>query len=630
MPVYRPSAQVRLQLRLDNYTEQGRLASSMLLPTTDALGGASVAASAVDALAENQAQRTMLGSAKSKLSGKEFGAQKAALDASRSAIQNSVGPKVLQKPEGLSGGTSDEETVVFTVLPQSCSIERNNIVDPDTAEVILDYKDVPLDPRIIRSCLITITIGTVDAGSYRDGVVSRQVRDSDGMLTSVVERQPDEELRFGNTQSRFVGFVDEWEIELGESGDQVVLKCRDVSALLKDDRLPSGVAIDLSMPIVSGIEDLLARDDDFGKPLFPSARGMKVYFGLPTELGDVRKLVEDKGPVPGELLAVTQKVRKGKQAKSAKSGDHEDSLWDHIVVTAQKMGLVPFVRGFVLFLAKPETIYGQIEGGRKMVYGRNLSELKFTRKLGGVMADTIEIRSFDPDIGRTRWARYPVLNNEPSSGILNDPNSPQPVTSRPNKLSPTGKPTEAVKVFSVPRIVDLEVLQSVARQTFEQIARQEIEGSFTTEDLDSFRDPTEESNLPSADLLELMPGDPVTILVAPMDPTTVGDPFAQVEKSGKDVGVTSQEIASFTQSRRQQYLQGLGMSPKTAARIAKASEQIPLANTFKAAYVNIDYSVDDGVTIECSFYNYITVREEEGATPTGSVSGSITEAAKKL
>ena len=171
----------------------------------------------------------------------------------------------------------------------------------------------------MRSCLITVTIGTVDAGQYRDGVVNKHTRKSDQMLESIVERQADEEIRFTGSQSRFVGFVDEWTIEFGDD-DTVELKCRDLSALLKDERLPAGVAIDLTKPIMDGIKDLIERKDDDGKQLFPSAIGMNQFFGTPEEFAiqGFKSGAEGKGPIPQDSIAETHKSRGGKKSKAMK------------------------------------------------------------------------------------------------------------------------------------------------------------------------------------------------------------------------------------------------------------------------------------------------------------------------
>lgn len=622
MTVYYPSAQVRLQIRIDDYTDEEQLADQLQRPT--AAGGYNVKNNATregraDSLRRNQEAQKSLNASRANTSQNEYSAQKALLDAQRKKLQTESLPGQVisaQLPGAVDGSELDEQNIILSTLPISGTIERNNIQDPDTCQITLDFRDVPVDPRIVRSCLVVFTIGAVDAGDYKDGVVNRETRLSDNLPTSIVERTVGEETRFAGGSSRFVGFVDEWTIEFSEDGDKLELNCRDVTALLKDERLPAGVGIDLTKPIIEGVRDLIERKDDFGKQLFPGAVGLNVFFGTPEQL-QARGFVsggEDLGPVPQDSVSDAHKSRGGKKSKAQRNGDKKDSVWDHIVTTCQKLGLIPFMRNFVLFITEPQTLYSQIENGRKMVYGRNLSELKFARKMGGVRADTIEIRSFDPDIGRSRWARYPVLKNEPSSGILGDPKSDQPVVSRPGKVSPTGTPQESVQVYQIPRINDLKLLENVARQTFEEIARQEIEGSFSTEDMDSFKLEADETKLPEFDLLTLQAGEPITILVAPSDDVAQGDSFQQTPKAGKQSSSSAQEINSFTASRRKQYLKSLGLSEEKAQRLALAAEQIPLANTFKAAYVNINYDVEDGVGIECSFYNYITVRENPRGT----------------
>lgn len=638
MPVYYPSAQVRLQMYLDDYTNEEQLANK--LRNAAARYGTNVPATQSgrgDALAENQSQRAATNRAAAVTAPNATAAQRSYVNEQRANIQraNLSGQPVGVGKAGAFEGQGSERGVAFAVLPQSCTIERNGILDPSTGSVILDFKDVPIDPRILRSCLVTVTIGTVTAGDYRDGIINRQTRKSDGLFTSIVERTAGEETRFTGTQSRFVGMADEWMVELSESGDTVEIRCRDISALIKDQRLPKGVSIDLNLPLVEGIKNLFARLDDDGKQLFPLLVGFPIFFGTPEEYAaqGSKATNPNLGPTPGESLPETSKTRGGKQAKAQKQGDQEDSVWDHIVVVCQKLGLVPFVKGFVLFVTKPQTVYDQVANGRKMVYGRNLTNLKFARKIGAVQADTIEVRSFDADIDQTRWARHPVIAGEPTSGILNDPASPQPARSRPTKVSPIGQPDESVRVLSVPRITDLEVLEDIARQTFQEIARQEVEGSFSTDDLDSFKDPEDPGDdLPPADLLALEPGEPISILIAPPRTSAAqGDPFQQTEVDGKQTQTNAQELFSQSAATRSDYLKQLGISAETAQRLAQAADQIPLANTFKAAYVNISYDIDSGISMEVSFYNYITVREEAGQQPAvGATSGSITDAIKKV
>ena len=84
------------------------------------------------------------------------------------------------------------------------------------------------------------------------------------------------------------------------------------------------------------------------------------------------------------------------------------TVWDHIVDTVVASGFIPIVRGMRMYIIEPRTFYQSTAKAKKIVYGRNLIDLQFARKLGGISkVPTIEVRCPDPDIGRTRWARAP-------------------------------------------------------------------------------------------------------------------------------------------------------------------------------------------------------------------------------
>lgn len=620
MSVSYPSAQVRLQIRIDEVADNDDLKSKL-----DRGGGSTAGltlpatkAGREAALQQNRIAQDQLGQQRTKLPSATYRQRKALLDAERTALQKqdqeAAGGNSAPRPDGLEANPEDARNIIFATLPLHVAIERNSIRDADTCSVTLDFKDVPVDPRIIRAALLTVTMGTVNADDYANGVLANEVRSSDGMFTSIVERRPDEELRITNTRTRFVGFIDEWRTEHTESGEVIMLQCRDLTAMLIDQRLPDGVSINMVRPIDEGVRELVNT--------FPQMRNMKVFFGTPTDF-DARRFAttaSQPGPIPADAQAEVQKSRKGQSKK--KREDKETSVWDHIVTTAQKLGLVAFVRGFVIFISEPRNLYRQVQQKQKrMVYGINILTLNMARKLGAITTNTIEVRSYDPDIGRTRWARFPVLDNEPSSGILGDPNSPQPVTSRPNKISPSGTPTETVQTFVVPGVTDQARLETIAEGTWEEIGRQEIEGSFVTHDLDSFRqanDPTAEL-LPTDDLLDLQAGDPITL--------AIGRPPKETDIPTTVLQASQNESAA----ERAAFLESIGVTPRTAQRLALAQEQTRLLETFRAGYVNIEYSVDDGVQISVSFANFITIREtgEEDDNETSdaqSTPDNITEA----
>lgn len=572
------------------------------------------------ALASNRARRRLLEQGRGNLSPEARRRELSSLDQERAKLQRQIASRSdaqdLPNAVDESKGAQDDLTVIFATLPQSVEVERNSLKDANVAKVTLDFRDVPVDPRIIRACFVSIAMGSVEADEYEDGVVRGATRE-DGSLTSLVGRNPGQELDFNST-TRFTGFVDEWLVSYGDEGDTVELKCRDVSGVMRDQKMfdpKTGrpVRMDLNKPIAQGTQELLDT--------FPATRGIKVVFGTPTDPDDPLAVVEpDFGPVPASVMPRTAKPRKGKQPKARKKTE-EQSVWDQVLDVTGRLGLVPVLRSFTLYLLEPRVVFADLTRARRMIWGRNVSSLKFARKLGGVRSDTIEVRSPDPTIGRTRWARFPVLAGEPRSGILGKPGSPQPVTSRPNKVSPNGTVQETVRTVSVRSVSDQETLERIAENAFNEIGRQEIEGSLETDDLDSYESERE------ADLLALEPGEPVQVLVA--QPGEVTNP-TEAPVADKPDSVTSnlQELQTQSIARRVDFLVELGIARATAERLAVAQEKVALISTFRAHHVTLSWDVEDGLSIGVDFFNFVVVRDAPGdADGRSTAPVSLTEAA---
>lgn len=578
MPVYYPSARVRLKVRLDEFGPYQGLKSLEKKPEDNPANTGGSGKSIAQRRREHDEKRIALERKRRRLSPQAFRREARELDSELDAIDADASRDDLA--EAIKGGKADPNVVEFDCLPIDASIRRNNILDADTATVTIDYRDLPLDPRAVRAAYLEITIGAVDENSHAAGMTGSS---GDGGILSLVGRS-------GSTVGQqFVGFADEWSIEHGEDGSTVTLECKDLSTILRGVKLPPGQAIDLTKPIAVGIQELIDKA--------PGAKGLRVFYGPPGQ-----ELQPSESPVPGEKLP---EKRQGKKRKRQARRSKKESLYDHVIIACNKLGLVPVFRGFSLWIVQPRglTTLGTSQPLiRRMVWGRNLANLKFARKLTGVTVPTIEVRSPDPTIGRTRWARHPVAQGEPTSGIIGQPGSPQPTRSRESKVGPGGKPDEDVLVQSVQGVSDLATLEDIARGAYEQIARQEIEATFETYDLESFDRPFE------LDLLRLNPGDPVAILVAPEnDQAPTGEDTGSVQPSTSVL----QELTAQSVERRADYLRGIGYSPENAKRIATVQEKIGLANTFRVSYANFTWSSDDGLKIEATLQNYIAVREDE-------------------
>lgn len=592
MATFRPSCRSRLQLRIDEGEDVERLRAALeqdnpdgatvtdTVPTTE-LGRS-------QELSKNRARKRLVTRERGRISSTELTERTSRLDTRRSELQLAGADQ--EKIQGIEDLLGDDLTIGIDLIPISASVMRNGLMEADEATVEFDFRTAPIDPRVLRAVFMDLVIGTVSAADFAAGVSGATV---EGDPLSLVSRVDGQEVRQGST-TRFVGFVDTWDTMASDDGDTISVRARDMTGPLIDRKLPTGITIDLSIPLADGIQNLVNE--------FATTRGMKVVFGSPDETGLTER--GDRGPVPAATTPKTRKARRGRQTRRAKSGDQGMTVWDHIVDTVVAAGYLPIVRGMQLYIIEPRTFYANTANAKKMVYGRNLIDLQFARKLGGVSkVPTIEVRCPDPDQGRTRWARAPVKAGQRASGVfgINDP----PRATRANSVSSGGAVGEEIKVIPVSGINDGAALERVAQSLFEQIGRQETEGSFSTADITTFDSEDE------GDLLALQPGDPVEILIAPLNDATSGD---STNTMGGGSVSSLQELQSFTVRRRTEFLQSLGYPEAVATRLAIAQEQTNLQTTFRVQDVSIDWSQEDGISVECDFINFLVVRESPNAS----------------
>jgi len=164
-------------------------------------------------------------------------------------------------------------------------------------------------------------------------------------------------------------------------------------------------------------------------------------------------------------------------------------------------------------------------------------------------------------------------------------------------VPPSGSnPDESIHVHLVSGVSDPERLGLIARGLFEEVGRQEIEGSFSTNDPWSY-----DGTPADPDLLTLRAGDAITILVA------------GTEEGSEEVGssTTLARIQAMDRARRIDYMTTLGWTRDVAARFADLQEASGFQTTFRVQDVALNWDNESGLRITVSFINYIVIREEE-------------------
>jgi hypothetical protein len=137
----------------------------------------------------------------------------------------------------------------------------------------------------------------------------------------------------------------------------------------------------------------------------------------------------------------------------------------------------------------------------------------------------------------------------------------------------------------------------VARNAFEQIGRQEISGTFETDEVTSYDAPED-----AADLLAMNAGDAVELLMAQADSTD-----AAQEAAG--TASTMAEIQAMDRARRADYMVALGWPRAVAERFAALQDATGFQTVFRVQRVTLRFS-EEGFSLSCDFINYVTVRED--------------------
>lgn len=245
-----------------------------------------------------------------------------------------------------SGG----DVAAYEVIPRSVDIERNSVREADTATVEIDYRDLPLDPRMVRSLLVAVFLG--DAGA------------------------PDRALDLNSDAFRaFIGFVDEPATTLEGGGDTVKLTARDYTSLFLDQPW-SGASVDLRASLAAIVKRIVA--------LTPGTDDLKV--AMATGVDDAN------------LATVT-----GRTSWTPRNA--KDDTWSVLSDLCGLLGLIPLVQGDELQIIEPARV---ADASAVMCYGENVERLTYSRRLNEVKSYQVLVRAWDEQARTAREALYPT------------------------------------------------------------------------------------------------------------------------------------------------------------------------------------------------------------------------------
>ena len=252
--------------------------------------------------------------------------------------------------DGEGGGEDRFER--FSITPRSVEWNRNTMREADTFSLELDYRDLPLDPRAIRSLRVDIIAGDVE-----DPRLALSEGDGD--------------------KHRFSGLADTTETVLDSGGEVVKISGRDFTALFLD-HVWDGSQVDITKPLIRVIESIVAAT--------PGSSGIVVT------------------STSGASEVLSKKL--GRTKWTVKPGY---DTWSLIVDICGQAALLPVIDKNELRLAASDDFRA---GLAMFMYGRDLERLSFRRRANETRTGQIRVRAWDDQAGSSReaiWPRSPIV-----------------------------------------------------------------------------------------------------------------------------------------------------------------------------------------------------------------------------
>jgi hypothetical protein len=435
----------------------------------------------------------------------------------------------------------------LNILAKSVRVNINDYSHADSFEAEIDYKSFPFDPRLIRSCGVTVHMENME----------RLYSNNDNLLR----------IQPKTSNAIFQGFADDDSITFDDNSRTVKLEGRDFTSLFLDRTYPKGT-INLEQRIDQVIQEIMSS--------LPENANNKI-----TLVNKVTEQTKEELPILSSFFGEKDKTSGKKNVKK------DESYWECIQDICSRAGLICYMELDKLIINKPRVLYEK-KNTTYFVYGKNLKSLDFKRKLGRRKNFNIVVRSLNVEDKEVLQAQIPAEATAEWSNAVGVPNKEV----KQEKIGADGKPiTEEnaqaapYMAFSVPNIKNKDHLIQVGQEIYEEIGRQEIEGNLETRDMETWKFDAEKKRVNNGcfDLLKLRVGNPLSI-----------------EIDASDMQVLSR-LGDVDERRR--YLIRQCYDQVSADVIARSLSRI--STPFYTKSVEYTMSIDSGFSMKVEFINFI-------------------------
>lgn len=578
-------------------------------------------------------------------------------------------PTPLSRPLFLDGA-GDKLSHVVGRQPLNMSVEKNGYRQAGTFDMVLDWRDLPIDPRAIRAIGVEVYMGVVSPQDFAAGITKA---DPDGRRRSIID--------ITRRKPLLVGVADTGSVEFNEDGTcRVHISGRDLRGLLLDAKVDPRIFenLDLKKNIVNVVQQIISKhpygqnivvdanpDDwntlqpgEFGPEQPQPVSGSTV--SVPSNLGAaaigagaaaavaqaVSILYATNIPSPGTKDGITR-VRRGADGQTSTSAPpaagEKISFWDLITRYCFLVGAIPYFVGETLRIRPSRSLYdytkptydpriptpfanGQprvIDDGnpaqkkpikiRRFVWGRNLKTLKYERKFAGTKVPTIEVISVDTG-SKARGAGKLIKGRWPDNTSVDPKKNKIVAKAKTTGVAPSGKSADTdVLRIPVAGLSSAAAAQQIAKNIYEEVGRGEMGGSASTKDLASFG-----GDYTDPDMLWMEPGDPVEVATdiralsskAPLVHTVVDNARRSYEEAVQEV---TNRVGDANMAR---------VLVATARGLIVELQSVFRVNTVKYSFAG---GATPSVGIDFDFQNYVEARADVGPAmgPNVSAPGKV-------
>lgn len=319
--------------------------------------------------------------------------------------------------------------VDFHAVPRSVEVRRNTARKADEATIEIDYVDLPVDPRVIQSMLVSIHIENA----------------FDPALPLFPSR----------LNLRFVGNVDEPQVTLSESSDILRLTARDYTAVLIAK--PWQECVPVPIALMPGVEGRAIATPP-GVSLVAVVEAIRLL---------LMPLAAPVGFFEPEVAAAIPNLVTNRLWWTPP--DKNATAWDVICGLCDLFGFLP---SFDLDLLTIRTASGSGFGFATMVYGQNISKLVFKRNLHRAKPHAVRVTAFSTVTSTAVSAMWSEVGPTPAAPSVSVETGVPSVSA--------GKVHEHHLPAGTYTPADLLL---IAKRVYDEGARGRLEGEIETRDL---------------------------------------------------------------------------------------------------------------------------------------------------